>query len=52
MTWPAKGQDLNPTENLWWKFKNVLEKAPFNKVDLLTAIRESWNHFEEEYCFK
>ena len=22
------------------------------KEDLLTVIQESWNHFDEEYCFK
>ena len=27
-------------------------KAPSTKEDLLTAIQESWNHFDKEYCFK
>ena len=28
------------------------EKALSTKEDLLTAISESWNNFDKEYCFK
>ena len=27
-------------------------KATSTKEDLLSAIWESWNHFNKEYCFK
>lgn len=30
----------------------VNEKVPFSKNYLLTAIHESWNHFDKEHCFK
>ena len=26
-------------------------KVPFTKENLLTDIRESWNQFDEEFCF-
>ena len=35
------------------KLKRMLyEKASSTKEDLLTAIRESWNHSAKECCFK
>ena len=30
----------------------VHEKAPTTKENLLTAVWERWNHFDEEYCFR
>ena len=27
-------------------------KVPSIKEDLLTAIQESWDHFDKEFCFK
>ena len=51
MTWPANSPDLNPIENLWWKLKKIVhDKAPSCKADLSTAIGESWNQLDEEYC--
>lgn len=51
MPWPANSPDLNPIENLWWKLKKIVHgKAPTCKADLATAIKESWNQIDEEYC--
>ena len=42
MTWSANNLDLNPIENLWWKFKRMFhEKVLSTKEELLTAIQES-----------
>ena len=30
----------------------VHRKALFNKEKFLTAIWETWNHFDKEYCFE
>ena len=40
-----------------WKFmveifKMFYKKATSTKEDLVTAIRESWNHFDKEYRLK
>ena len=32
--------------------KMVHQKTPLTKKDLLTAIQESRNHFDKEYCFR
>ena len=52
MALPADSPDLNPTENFRRNiFLIVREKAPSIK-DLLTAIWEGWNKFDEECGFK
>uniref|UniRef100_A0A8C1VER9 Uncharacterized protein n=1 Tax=Cyprinus carpio TaxID=7962 RepID=A0A8C1VER9_CYPCA len=44
--------DLNPIENVCWKWKKLVhDKALSCKADLSTAIEESWNQLDEEYCF-
>lgn len=39
MSWPVNSEDLNPSENLWQRFKKTFhETVPSTKKDLLTAI--------------
>ena len=50
---PANSADVNPVENSWWKWKRMgPKKVPTTETNLLTAILESWNHFDVEYCFR
>lgn len=49
MTWSANSLDINPNENLWWKWKNKLihDKAPSCIADLSTAFHGSLNQLDE-----
>ena len=41
MTGPANSPDLNPIENLWWKFRKMVhEDASFTKEDQLMPFRK------------
>ena len=47
----VQNPDHTPIENSCWKLRKwkVHWKFPSTKEDLLTAIQESWNHFNKEY---
>lgn len=57
LSWPASSPDFNPIENAWNSFKKKLhkcqwwsdrERRPNIEVELLKAIEEEWNGWDQE----
>lgn len=51
MKWPSQSPDINPIENMWFRFKSEIRKKKFNNIqDLKQNIEEIWKSTPVSYC--